>query len=169
MDEDSRASLDAFCRTEHARLVGTLTLYTGDRGVAHELAQEALARACAQWSAVRRMDAPGAWVPRGARTLPHPPARRGRGARAAGARAGPRRQEADAAEPADVLAVRRAVAGLPPRMRTALVLRYYSDLSVEQTADAMSCRPGTVKSLTSQALTALRAAGLNDLQEASRA
>ena len=52
---------------------------------------------------------------------------------------------------------------LPLRQRTALVLRYYSDLSVQETADVMGCAPGTVKSLTSQALAALRqTAGLVD-------
>ena len=169
MDEDSRASLDAFCRAEHARLVGTLTLYTGDPAVVHDLAQEALARACAKWAAVRRMDAPGAWVHRVAINLANSSFRRRRAERAAVTRLGGRREAVDAAEPSDVLAVRRAVAALPPRMRTALVLRYYSDLSVDQAAEAMGCRPGTVKSLTSQALTALRASGLDDLQEASRA
>lgn len=169
MDEDSRASLDAFCRAEHSRLVGTLTLYTGDRAVAHELAQEALARACAQWSAVRRMDAPGAWVHRVAINLATSAFRRRRAERAAVTRLGGRREALDVPETSDVLAVRRAVADLPPRMRTALVLRYYSDLSVDQAAEAMGCRPGTVTSLTSKALTALRAAGLTDLQETSRA
>ncbi|MDP3711673.1 MAG: sigma factor-like helix-turn-helix DNA-binding protein [Mycobacteriales bacterium] len=55
------------------------------------------------------------------------------------------------------LAVRRAVAALPLRQRTALVYRYYSDLSVEQTAEAMGRATGTVKSLTSQAIASLRA------------
>jgi RNA polymerase sigma factor (sigma-70 family) len=48
--------------------------------------------------------------------------------------------------------VRRAVAALPRRQRTALVLRYYLDLSVSDTADVMGCAQGTVKSLTSNAL-----------------
>ncbi len=43
------------------------------------------------------------------------------------------------------------------------MLRYYSDLTIEQTADAMNVAPGTVKSLAHQALATLRAsAGLTD-------
>ncbi len=61
--------LDAFCRREHPRLVGALTLHCGDRWVAAELAQEALARVCADWPRVSRMQAPGAWVHRVAMNL----------------------------------------------------------------------------------------------------
>ena len=48
-----------------------------------------------------------------------------------------------------------AIRSLPPRQREALVLRYYLDLSEEETARSMGVRPGTVKSATSRALAAL--------------
>jgi RNA polymerase sigma-70 factor (sigma-E family) len=50
-----------------------------------------------------------------------------------------------------------ALAGVPPRQRAVLVLRYYCDLSVAQTAEALRCSPGTVKSQASRGLEALRA------------
>src|SRR5918992_733978 len=56
--------LTAFCRREHPRLVGALSLYCGDLFLAEELAQEALARVCRDWSRVRRMDHPAAWAQR---------------------------------------------------------------------------------------------------------
>ena len=48
------------------------------------------------------------------------------------------------------------VCGLPPRQRTALVLRYYEDLSEAETAELMGCSVGTVKSQVSTALDKLR-------------
>lgn len=49
----------------------------------------------------------------------------------------------------------QAIRTLPPRQREALVLRYYLELSEEETARSMGVRPGTVKSATSRALAAL--------------
>lgn len=49
-----------------------------------------------------------------------------------------------------------ALGAVPPRQRAAIVLRYYCDLSVEQTAELLACSPGTVKSQTSRGLAALR-------------
>ena len=46
--------------------------------------------------------------------------------------------------------------GLPPRQRTAIVLRYYEDLSVAQTAELMDCSVGAVKSHVSTGLARLR-------------
>jgi RNA polymerase sigma-70 factor (sigma-E family) len=57
--------------------------------------------------------------------------------------------------------VRGALRGLPPRMRAVVVCRYFHDLSVAETADALSCSQGTVKSQTARALDHLRSA-LND-------
>jgi len=48
-----------------------------------------------------------------------------------------------------------AVARLPFRQRAVVVLRYYADLSEAEIADALGCRPGTVKSLASRALATL--------------
>jgi RNA polymerase sigma-70 factor (sigma-E family) len=59
----------------------------------------------------------------------------------------------DVAERDAVWALLRA---LPTRQRTAIVLRFYEDLSVDQTAEVMRCRPGTVKSLVSRGMDKLR-------------
>jgi RNA polymerase sigma-70 factor (sigma-E family) len=55
-----------------------------------------------------------------------------------------------------VLDVRAALAAIPPRQRATLVLRFYCDLSVEQTAEMLACSAGTVKSQTAKGLAALR-------------
>ncbi|HEV8559792.1 MAG TPA: SigE family RNA polymerase sigma factor [Actinophytocola sp.] len=54
--------------------------------------------------------------------------------------------------------LRRALAEIPPRQRAAVVLRYWSQLSVTETAAVLRCSEGTVKSQTARGLTALRAA-----------
>ena len=57
-----------------------------------------------------------------------------------------------------VIDLRDALARVPPRQRATLVLRYYSDLTVEQTAKVLGCSAGTVKSQTAKGLLALRRA-----------
>ena len=49
------------------------------------------------------------------------------------------------------------LASLTPRRRAAVVLRFYFDLSVDETAETLGCSAGTVKSLTARGLEAMRA------------
>jgi RNA polymerase sigma-70 factor (sigma-E family) len=57
-----------------------------------------------------------------------------------------------------LLDLQAAVAKLPARQRAVLVLRFYCDLNVDQSAEALGCAPGTVKSQTAKALASLRRA-----------
>jgi RNA polymerase sigma-70 factor (sigma-E family) len=52
-------------------------------------------------------------------------------------------------------AIMRAVRRLPPRQREALVLRFYLDLSAEETATTMGISPSSVRSATHRALESL--------------
>lgn len=54
------------------------------------------------------------------------------------------------------LTVLSALRGLPPRQRAAVVLRYWEDRSVDETAALLGVTPGTVKSQSAKALAALR-------------
>jgi RNA polymerase sigma-70 factor (sigma-E family) len=54
------------------------------------------------------------------------------------------------------LDLRSALAALPPRQRATLVLRYYCDLDIIQTAHALGCTTGTVKTQTARGLNSLR-------------
>ncbi len=49
-----------------------------------------------------------------------------------------------------------ALAQVPPRQRAVLILRYWEDLSVDETAAALDCSAGTVKSQAARGLHALR-------------
>ena len=153
-DEDPRVE---FCRREHPRLVGALSLYCGDSYLAEELAQEALARACRSWSRIRDYDSPGAWAHRVALNLANSHFRRRTYERRARERLAARTPQAHHdSDSAVAMAVREAVRQLPVRQRTALVLRYFSDLPVADVARLMGCAEGTVRALTAQAVAALR-------------
>jgi DNA-directed RNA polymerase specialized sigma24 family protein len=67
------------------------------------------------------------------------------------------RPDVDGAEAlARALPVRAAILTLPIRQRQAVVARHYLGLSVDETAVAMRCAPGTVTALTHQAIANLR-------------
>lgn len=68
----------------------------------------------------------------------------------------PQNGAVDDGDPALRVVVRQALAGVPPKQRATLVLRFYCDLSVEETAEALRCSVGTVKSQTARGLDALR-------------
>ena len=58
----AHAAIDAVVRLEWARLVASLAHYTGDVGLAEELAQDAVVAALEQWPARGVPDRPGAWL-----------------------------------------------------------------------------------------------------------
>lgn len=147
---------EAFCHAQYSRLIGTMTLYTGDPELARDLAQEALARACADWRKVRKMDHPGPWLHRVAINLANSHFRRRKiESRVTEVLAAGSASYTDPAIPT-ALVLRQRVAGLPPRQRTALILRFFVDLSVHETADLMGCEAHTVKKLTGRAVATLR-------------
>lgn len=151
-----RPTAEAYCLEIRPRLVGALSLYTGDVQLAEDVAQESLARVWDRWDDVRAMRSADAWTFRVAFNLAHSWVRRRRARRAREQRAGVPGAVAVDGDVAEGLAVRAAVAELPRRQKQALVLRYFEDLSVADTAVAMACAQGTVKALTSQAIARLR-------------
>ncbi|MEO0965143.1 MAG: RNA polymerase sigma factor [Planctomycetota bacterium] len=58
--------------------------------------------------------------------------------------------------PEDHARLRAALGGLPPRQREAVTLRYLEGLTIEQTAEAMRCRQGTVKAAVHKGLKSMR-------------
>jgi len=143
--------------TSHYRpLVRLGTLLLHDPGQAEEMVQDAFVGLHRRWDRLRDPDAGAAYlrqsvVNRCRSALRH----RGvvdrflRRQSAPGTVPSAESGAVDAETYAEVLS---AVRALPARQREALVLRYYLDLSVSDTADVMGCAEGTVKSLTSNAL-----------------
>lgn len=57
----------------------------------------------------------------------------------------------------EIARVRAILRDLPERQQQAVVLRFFEGLSVDETAAAMECAPGTIKATVHQALRAIRA------------
>ncbi len=136
-------------------------LLTGDRDLAEDLAQEAFARIAGRVVHLRHPDAFWAYLRRTVVNLSrnhfrHRAVEREYLEREAGG------DEPVSAGP-DVAAhdvLRRALLALPERQRSALVLRFFEDLSEEDAATAMGIPRGTLSSLVARGLAALRAAGI---------
>ena len=155
MDDDGRASFEALCREEYVRVARTAFLITGDREEASDVAQEAFARAYEHWRRVARMERPGAWVQRVAANLAISWGRSQRVRRVFLERADLPEAVPDTAGDVDTMG---ALAALTPAQRAVVVLRYFADQSIEDTARALHKRPGTVRALSSQGLRRLRSA-----------
>jgi RNA polymerase sigma-70 factor (ECF subfamily) len=148
--------LAAFCQAEHPRVVALLTLHTGHRPVAEELAQDTFVRVHQHWDRVRAMENPAGWSYTVALNLSRSWWRRHHAERRALRRLGAP-QTSTAEDPHDALVLREAMATLPIRQRTAVLLRFFADQSIAATAEQMRCAEGTVRSLTAQGVAALRA------------
>jgi RNA polymerase sigma factor (sigma-70 family) len=144
--------IEEFVDVERHRLVGALIVYGCDASTADDIAQEALARLWERWASVRD---PLPWLYRVAFNLA-----RSRWRRLKRERGSPVSAEELSTLPDIELAaqLRFAVDQLPARQRMAVVMRYYRDLSVTQTATAMGCSEGTVKATTNHAVARLRIA-----------
>ena len=139
---DRRTEFATFYAVHAESVRRALGLALRDEHLAEEATQEAFTRAYVSWRRVRVMDRPATWVYVVALHVAY--RRRGRG----GAEPAPTGPEAiDVAEAvATRESVRAAIARLPERQRTAIVLRYLIDLPLSDIATAMGCAVGTVKS-----------------------
>jgi RNA polymerase sigma-70 factor (sigma-E family) len=156
---DDSEQFAEFVRGCSRRLQRTAWLLTGDWSGAEDLTQTALAKCWVRWSRVRRADNAEAYARRVLVTtflgwrrrrwtgelavsyLPESPAPG---------------DDFGAADLRDALMA--ALRRLPPRQRAVVALRYFEDLTEAQTAAALGCSVGTVKSQAARALTTLRAA-----------
>jgi RNA polymerase sigma-70 factor (sigma-E family) len=152
------AGFAAFVRENTPALLRTAYLLTGSALSAEELVQDTLVRLYPRWERVEGADVPLAYVRRSLTNAYINQVRRG-GRREIAFEDVPER--IDPYDPVSRLADRdqiwEGLRHLSQRQRAALVLRFFEDLSDEQTAAALGCRVGTVRSLVSRGLAALRA------------
>lgn len=127
-----------------------------DRLAAEDVTIETLLTAFEKGGSIRDDSAVRAWLLKVATNKAL--AIRRRGARIVGLDVVPDRAAPGdmAGEAASHLALLAGVADLPPAMRAAVVLRYYSDLSVEAVAAALGKSPNTIKAQLQTALDRLR-------------
>jgi len=166
MEPDEQA-LDEFLVGRRGRLFRSAYLLCGDRDEAEDLVQTTLVKVILGWRRLERIDNVEAYARRTLvnvfiasrrrmwrRERPH----------------GELPERPQAGHDADLsLTVRAALAALPVRQRTVLVLRYWEDMSVEATAAALGMREGTVKSHSSRGIAALRQSLPAGLDEVGRA
>jgi RNA polymerase sigma-70 factor (sigma-E family) len=152
-DED----FGAFVAARSPALVRTAFLLLGDRGLAEDLVQSALAKAYRHWGRVTAAGSPEAYVRRIMINERRSWWRRNPGREVLGPV--PDRGTPDGSDGrAERDAVWQAVLRLPPRTRAVLVLRYWEDLSEAETAQILDCSVGTVKSQASRGLRKLQQA-----------
>jgi RNA polymerase sigma-70 factor (sigma-E family) len=139
------------------RAVGLARLLTGDATSAEDIAHEAFLKVAGRFGHLRRPDRFDAYLRRTVVNLCRAGFRH-----ASVERAWLRKQPAVEAatppsyDPDDRDVIWEALGRLPYRQRAALVLRYYEDLSVEQTGEVLRCSTRAANSLLARALASLR-------------
>jgi RNA polymerase sigma-70 factor (sigma-E family) len=137
-------------------MLRTAYLLTGDHGHAEDLVQTALAKCFVAWPRLRASAAADAYV-RKAMLNTYLSWRRKKSWHELPSDDPSDGASVDSTEDlAQRSVVMDALAGLPPRQRAVVVLRYYEDLGVEQVAQQLGCTTGSVKRQNSVALGKLR-------------
>ncbi len=155
MDAEQEERFRAWAAARIGRLHRTGYLLCGDWHEAEELVQDALARAFVHWRRVEASASPDAYVRKILLNEARTRWRRNR-----------KQQHlfesvtfsvSDGAQERAVQdELMAALRKLPKQQRAALVLRYFEQLSEAETAAALGCSVGTVKSTTHRAVNALR-------------
>lgn len=151
MDEHTRRAFDEFARARMPQLLRFGHVLTGDPHAAADLVQDALERAMLAWPRVSRQGDPEGYVRRTMVNRNISIWRKLRRERLVDEP--PERQWTPAGRD---LALWEQLRQLPTKQRAVIVLRYYEDLTEQQTADILGCSLGTVKSQAAKAIGNLR-------------
>lgn len=164
-DPSERAvDFDEFVTVRAEDLLRAAYLIVWDLATAEDLVQECLLRVARRWPRVRRMASPYGYTRRILVNLAldeAPGGRRRSGELAQFDNAVTHSEDASVgaqfAAVEDSATLDESLSTLTARQRAVLTLRYFHDLTEQQTAEVLGCSVGTVKSTTSRALDRLRA------------
>jgi RNA polymerase sigma-70 factor (sigma-E family) len=164
---DPAASFTLWASERQHALLRTAVLLCGDHHCAEDLVQDALTKVAVRWSRLRDQN-PDAYARQVIVRTNISWWRKHRREVVLDAHEGEPSVGPGASVDRRIL-LDRALAGLTPRQRATIVLRFYDDLSERNTAEALGVSTGTVKSQTHAALARLRAAApeLSELLEES--
>lgn len=152
--EAAAPSFDEFFAAEKGRLFASLVLVTHDRGEAEDLTQDAFVRVLERWDRVRTMDDPVGYL---YRTAMNTFRKRLRRAKVAADRVPATPVAVDPIAGVDTHeAVMRALAGLSPRQRAAVVLTDLLGYRSEEAAKVLGIRASTVREHVAIGRAALR-------------
>jgi RNA polymerase sigma factor (sigma-70 family) len=146
---DGGEAFAEFYRDDYANIARALSYTLGNVDLGREATDEAMARAYARWAKIRDYDSPAGWVYRVGLNWAYSTRRRV-------LRSLPFTEHAAATEPPiSDPAIAKALRRLDVKLRSVVVCRLLLDWSVEETADALRIKPGTVKSRLHRALATL--------------
>jgi RNA polymerase sigma-70 factor (sigma-E family) len=154
MSQADESAFRSFALSRRPSLRRTAYLLCGDWHQADDLVQTALVKLYVAWRRVHSGAEPDAYVRR-ILVRCYLDERRRPWLREAPVEAFDDRAGA-AGSSDELLDVRAALERLPARQRATVLLRYWCDASVTDTADALNCSEGTVKSQTARAIATLR-------------
>ena len=152
---DRDAAFAEYFAARSGAMRGTAYLLCGDWHRAEDLVQTAFTKLYTHWHRVARHEALDPYVRQVLIRTFIDDGRRGWWRRER-PRETPIDRTAASAPPDDRLDLLHALAGVPARQRAVLVLRYWEDMSVDETAAALGCSAGTVKSQAARGLATLR-------------
>jgi RNA polymerase sigma-70 factor (sigma-E family) len=154
--QDGEAAFREYVTAHGAALLRIALLLTGNRADAEDLLQAALAKTYRAWDRIQDHAALDAYVKRAMVNTQISWWRRRRVVEFPTEDI-PDWAVAEHLPPSELEdTVRRALDRLPRRMRAAIMLRYYEDMSEPEIADALGVSRGTVKSTVSRAVAKLR-------------
>lgn len=156
----------SYVLAHRADLLRTATLLTaGDRHLAEDVVQSTLTKLYLSWPLFQMAAKPEGYARRALVNALMDEHRRPWRRRERSSPDLPEGSSPSGSSAGRVDALHEALRDLPPRMRAAVVYRYFHDMSVADTANALNCSQGTVKSQTARALDQLRE--VLDLQASS--